>query len=32
MLFGSLKKAGLIVTSEKPEGSKERRYYLPAAK
>lgn len=31
-LFGSLKKAGLIVTSEKPEGSKERRYYLPAAK
>jgi hypothetical protein len=31
-LFGSLKKAGLNVTSEKPEGSKERRYYLPAAK
>ena len=31
-MAGSLKKAGLIVTSEKPEGSKERRYYLPAAK
>jgi hypothetical protein len=28
--FGSCKKAGLIVTSEKPEGSKIRRYYLPA--
>ena len=31
-IFGSCKKAGLIATSEKPEGSKERRYYLPAAK
>jgi len=28
--FGACKKAGLIVTSAKPEGAKERRYYLPA--
>ena len=28
--FGSCKKAGLIVTSQKPDGSKIRRYYLPA--